>query len=70
MSSNNAIPEKTPILACFRGFLYVCDPLLIHFTTLFITSKVAAEHKDYESVKVSIDETLEKMGLDYLMLVK
>lgn len=33
---------------------------------IFVTSKVAAEHKDYESAKASIDETLEKMGLDYL----
>ncbi|MCH3921690.1 aldo/keto reductase [Limosilactobacillus sp.] len=33
---------------------------------LFVTSKVAAEHKDYNSAKQSIDETLQKMGLDYL----
>lgn len=33
---------------------------------LFVTSKVAAEHKTYESAAKSIDETLEKMGLDYL----
>lgn len=33
---------------------------------LFVVSKVAAEHKDYESAAKSIDETLEKMGLDYL----
>jgi len=33
---------------------------------LFVTSKVAAEHKTYEAAKKSIDETLEKMGLDYL----
>ena len=33
---------------------------------LFVASKVAAELKDYESAKASIDETLEKMGLDYL----
>ena len=33
---------------------------------LFVVSKVAAEHKTYESAKQSIDETLEKMGLDYL----
>ncbi len=33
---------------------------------LFVTSKVAAEHKDYASAARSIDETLEKMGLDYL----
>lgn len=33
---------------------------------LFVTSKVAAEHKDYASAARSIDETLAKMGLDYL----
>lgn len=33
---------------------------------LFIASKVAAEHKTYESAAKSIDETLSKMGLDYL----
>ena len=33
---------------------------------LFVTSKVAAEWKSYEEAKKSIDETLEKMGLDYL----
>lgn len=33
---------------------------------IFATSKVAAEHKDYDSAARSIDETLEKMGLDYL----
>ena len=33
---------------------------------LFVVSKVAAEHKTYEDVARSIDETLEKMGLDYL----
>lgn len=33
---------------------------------LFVASKVAAEHKKYESAAKSIDETLEKMGLDYL----
>lgn len=33
---------------------------------IFVTSKVAAEHKDYDSTARSIDETLEKMGLDYL----
>ena len=33
---------------------------------LFVASKVAAEHKTYESAAKSIDETLEKMGLDYL----
>ena len=34
--------------------------------SIFVTSKVAAEHKSYDSAKASIDETLEKTGLDYL----
>ena len=33
---------------------------------IFVTSKVAAEHKDYRSAANGIDETLRKMGLDYL----
>lgn len=33
---------------------------------IFVNSKVAAEHKTYDSAKDSIDETLNKMGLDYL----
>lgn len=33
---------------------------------LFITSKVAAEHKTYDSTINGINETLDKMGLDYL----
>ena len=33
---------------------------------IFVTSKVAAEHKDYGSAAAGIDETLRKMGLDYL----
>ena len=33
---------------------------------IFVTSKVAAEHKDYDSAARSIDETLSRMGLDYL----
>lgn len=36
---------------------------------LFVVSKVAAELKDYESASKSIDETLSKMGLDYLDLM-
>ena len=32
----------------------------------FVVSKVAAEHKTYEEAKAGIDETLKKMGLDYL----
>ena len=33
---------------------------------LFVVSKVAAEHKTYEEAMAGIDETLKKMGLDYL----
>lgn len=33
---------------------------------LFVVSKVSAEHKTYKEAKKDIDETLEKMGLDYL----
>lgn len=33
---------------------------------MFVTSKVAAEHKTYESAARSIDESLMKIGLDYL----
>ncbi len=33
---------------------------------IFVTSKVAAEHKTYESASASIDKTLADMGLDYL----
>ena len=33
---------------------------------LFVTSKVAAEHKTYESAAASIDETLRVMDLNYL----
>ena len=33
---------------------------------LFVTSKVAAEHKTYDEAMASINETLEVMGLDYL----
>lgn len=33
---------------------------------LFVTSKVAAEAKSYEAAARSIDETLAKMGLEYL----
>ena len=36
---------------------------------IFVTSKVAAEHKTYQSAMDSIDETLGKMGLDYLDLM-
>ena len=33
---------------------------------MFVVSKVAAEHKTYEEAMAGINETLEKMGLDYL----
>ena len=33
---------------------------------LFVTTKVAAEHKDYRSTADGIDESLRKMGLDYI----
>lgn len=36
---------------------------------LFITTKVAAEAKTYESVAASIDESLRKAGLDYYDLI-
>jgi len=36
---------------------------------LFITTKVAAEAKTYEEVAKSIDESLKKMGLDYIDLL-
>lgn len=36
---------------------------------IFITSKVAAEHKTYKDAADSIDETLKKMNLDYLDLM-
>lgn len=33
---------------------------------IFVTSKVAAEHKDYKSAADGIEETLRKLGLDYI----
>jgi diketogulonate reductase-like aldo/keto reductase len=36
---------------------------------LFITTKVAAETKNYKAVTQSIDESLAKMGLDYIDLL-
>lgn len=33
---------------------------------IFVTSKIAAEHKTYESARQSIDESLLKMNLDYI----
>lgn len=36
---------------------------------IFVTSKIAAEHKSYQSAAESIDESLTKMGLDYIDLM-
>ncbi|MGG0461391.1 aldo/keto reductase [Priestia aryabhattai] len=36
---------------------------------LFVTTKVAAEAKNYDAVTESIDESLTKMGLDYIDLL-
>ena len=36
---------------------------------LFVTTKIRAEYKDYDSAKKSVLESLKKMGLDYLDLV-
>lgn len=36
---------------------------------LFVTTKVQAEFKDYSTVKRSIDESLQKLGLDYVDLL-
>ena len=33
---------------------------------LFVATKVAAEHKSYEAARQSIDESLDKLGLDYV----
>lgn len=36
---------------------------------LFVTTKVAAEHKNYDAAAKSIDESLQKMQLDYIDLI-
>lgn len=36
---------------------------------IFVTTKIAAEHKAYESAAQSIDDSLAKMGLDYIDLM-
>lgn len=36
---------------------------------VFVTSKVAAEHKSYQEALASIDDSLLKLGLDYLDLM-
>ena len=36
---------------------------------IYVTTKVQAEHKSYKKAKKSIDESLEKLGLDYIDLI-
>ena len=36
---------------------------------LYVTTKVLAEHKTYKKAKKSIDESLKKLGLDYIDLI-
>lgn len=36
---------------------------------IFVTTKVAAEHKDYDSAAKSIDESLAKLGIDYIDMI-
>lgn len=36
---------------------------------IFVTTKVQAEHKSYKKAKESIDESLKKLGLDYVDLI-
>ena len=36
---------------------------------IFITSKVLAEHKTYKKAKASIDESIKKLGVDYIDLM-
>lgn len=36
---------------------------------IFVTTKVAAENKTYESAAASIDESLQKLGMDYADLI-
>lgn len=36
---------------------------------VFVTSKLAARHKSYESAMAAIDESLERMGFDYIDLM-
>ena len=38
-------------------------------SNLFITTKIAAEHKTYAAAAASIDESIQKMGLDYCDLM-
>ncbi|TQR60517.1 2,5-diketo-D-gluconic acid reductase, partial [Campylobacter troglodytis] len=36
---------------------------------LFVTTKVAAQHKSYEAARASIEQSLAKLGLDYIDLM-
>lgn len=36
---------------------------------IFVTTKIAAEHKSYESAADSIDESLSRLGFDYIDLM-
>lgn len=49
-----------------RGIGQALKEIFIPREEIFITSKVAAENKSYDSAAKSIDETLTKMGLDYI----
>ena len=37
--------------------------------SIYVTTKVKAEHKTYKKAKASIDESLKKLGLDYIDLI-
>lgn len=41
----------------------------VHRVELFVTTKLAAEHKDYQSAAQAIDGSLEALGLDYIDLM-
>lgn len=49
-----------------RGIGQALKEIFIPREEIFITSKVAAENKSYDSAAKSIDETLTKMVLDYI----
>ena len=41
----------------------------VHRAEMFVTTKLAAEHKDYQSAAQAIDGSLEALGLDYIDLM-
>ena len=43
--------------------------LNINRDDLYITTKVMAEFKDYESARISIEDSLKRLGLDYVDLI-